>query len=746
MSKLQYLFVLTVLFAAFAFGDSTARETVIIKVNKPYDKVIAAIEARGGKVTHRFKYTGAIVAEVAPATIAQIRATSGVISVRKDSMMQKAFVRSDPAERRLGRPVRSEFPAQAVTQFSESEVSKMANREPAGFNIDNGLMGLSSLFAAGYQGKGIVVAIIDGGIRPGYPHIDGSVIGGEDLVGDGLGYINNQDDGHATFVAGMIAAHVGFVFSNDSDLVKATKAYAPGAVKPYDATSSYIPMVGTAPAASLYLLRVFPVTGPAPSRNTMAAIERVIELREKYNAGLPGGLNIRVCNLSLGGLTVDPGSTPEDELINALLEHDIVPVICTANSGPAPVTVSSPATSRSSLAVGGASLAHYERIVTEMALGPGQGAVYRPFAGHLMYYASGRGPDANGAIHPNVVASAHYNFGMGFGDTKTVNFKSGTSFSTPTVAGIAAVLAQAYPAATARQIRNAIIASANPNVLSVADVLDQGRGFVDAQAASNLLAAGLAPDTVDPLPDATESVQVNIEQNTSLKVLDGYIQQHVHARPGERREILYRVEPNTTQLIVLLSNFSGLPADQQNQIMGDRFAFGVHSAKTSAVGEGGDYLGGLDVYQTATRVINDPEPGIVRISVNGDSHNAGEVSGDVTIVPLTVTPQPFTRFGQIADAQIITVSFTIPQGASQANFRLAWKEDWGHFPSADLDLLLVSPTSVLNTDGVSSSNPESVSINHPEAGNWTAMILGYAIPAGKDSYEFGIEVDGKVMK
>src|SRR5215472_13687841 len=220
MSNLRHLFVLTVLFAAFAFGDSTARETVIIKVNKPYDKVIAAIEARGGKVTRRFKYTGAIVAEVAPATIAQIRATSGVISVSKDSMMQKAFVRSDPAERRLGRPIRSEFPAHGTRQLSESEIRQMANLEPAGFNIDNNLMGLAPLFAAGYQGKGIVVAIIDGGIRPGYPHIDGSVIGGENLVDDGLGYINNLDDGHATFVAGMVAAHTGFLFSNDSDLVQ----------------------------------------------------------------------------------------------------------------------------------------------------------------------------------------------------------------------------------------------------------------------------------------------------------------------------------------------------------------------------------------------------------------------------------------------------------------------------------------------------------------------------------------------
>ena len=45
---------------------------------------------------------------------------------------------------------------------------------------------LPLLFANGVTGAGVIVAAIDCGIRPGFPHIslDGSVIGCQDLVGD----------------------------------------------------------------------------------------------------------------------------------------------------------------------------------------------------------------------------------------------------------------------------------------------------------------------------------------------------------------------------------------------------------------------------------------------------------------------------------------------------------------------------------------------------------------------------------
>ena len=89
-----------------------------------------------------------------------------------------------------------------------------------------------------------------------------------------------------------------------------------------------------------------------------------------------------------------------------------------------------------------------------------------------------------------------WRYGQGNGSTSSITLGSGTSFSSPSVAGVAAVLRQKVPSATARQIRNAIIASANPAIFADGSgVLDRGAGYVDAGAAAALLFGGGVPDT-----------------------------------------------------------------------------------------------------------------------------------------------------------------------------------------------------------------------------------------------------------
>jgi hypothetical protein len=73
-----------VLLAVSGFGQSSGLESVIIRAAKPYDKVVAAITVRGGRVTHQFKYVDALAAEVPASALPQIRASNGVISIGKD--------------------------------------------------------------------------------------------------------------------------------------------------------------------------------------------------------------------------------------------------------------------------------------------------------------------------------------------------------------------------------------------------------------------------------------------------------------------------------------------------------------------------------------------------------------------------------------------------------------------------------------------------------------------------------------
>ena len=136
----------------------------------------------------------------------------------------------------------------------------------------------------------------------------------------------------------------------------------------------------------------------------------------------------------------------------------------------------------------------------------------------------------------------------------------------------------------------------------------------------------------------------------------------------------------------------------------------------------------------------------MRIVLNGNAHNVGDVSADVVVFSLTSFIPQFTRWGQIGVGKSVMIPFNIPDGTNQAKFRLSWKGDWSRIPTSDLDLFLLTPTSKLNMDGWTENSPELVSIDHPEAGNWLAIINGSDVPAGAETYEFRIELDGKVIR
>jgi len=424
-----------------------------------------------------------------------------------------------------------------------------------------------------------------------------------------------------------------------------------------------------------------------------------------------------------------------------------VPVISAGNAGPSSLTVASPGTSLSAITVGAASLSHNERIYERVTLGPARGALYRPFLGHQMAYFSSRGPDADGRNDPDVVANGFANFGQGYGTPSTISFGFGTSFAAPAVTGVAAVLRQRFPTATARQIRNAIAASGNPSILGDAyTTLDQGSGYVDAGAAAALLAAGQVPDTVPTAGNPNTSVKVNVEKNTDLEVQEGLVQATLTGlRPGERRDILYRVHPNTSQVVVAIGGVTpSLPAAQQNQLFGDDIFLAVHSAKTSSIGEG-DYK--VQEFTTgSTHAIANPETGIMRVTVTGDWTNAGTIGASVSIFALTDPIPGFSAQGKLQDKQVLMFPLTVPAGISTAEFRLGWREDWGQFPTNDLDLFAVRPNGTTTLAGATLNNPEVVSIKNPPAGRWLVIVNGFTIFTEQDKFELRIALDGKIVK
>src|SRR5262249_32255660 len=148
---------------------------------------------------------------------------------------------------------------------------------------------------------------------------DGSIIGGEDFVGDGLPFNSPMNDPHGTFVSALISGNARFSVPVGTFKTSMDHNF-PGAIEKNGNRRTY-PVIGAAPEAGIYMIRVigrrdsagnFPRT---PKSRIMAAIERVITLRQNFDrfgklsaANPKGGFNIKVCNLSIGTSTINAGN------------------------------------------------------------------------------------------------------------------------------------------------------------------------------------------------------------------------------------------------------------------------------------------------------------------------------------------------------------------------------------------------------------------------------------------------------
>src|SRR3954469_23785270 len=219
----------------------------------------------------------------------------------------------------------------SVTGVAHADVSPALGYDPVTdkgslYNVEQAI-GAQDLYAAGFTGKGVGVAIIDTGVAAVPGLTSGNVVDGPDLSFDSQDPATAHVDGfgHGTHLASIIAGRD-----------------TPGTPASYLDASNWH---GVAPDATLVNVKVGASDGAVDVSQVIAGIDWVVQHA--------GDNHTRVINLSYGTDSVQ--SSMVDPLAFAVenaWEHGIVVVAAGGNDGDASKTLANPASDPHVIAVG----------------------------------------------------------------------------------------------------------------------------------------------------------------------------------------------------------------------------------------------------------------------------------------------------------------------------------------------------------------------------------------------------------
>ena len=347
------------------------------------------------------------------------------------------------------------------------------------------IIGAQDLWAQGYTGRGVDIALIDTGIAP-VPGLDGpgKVVHGPDLSFDSQNpdLVNNDSYGHGTHMASIIAGRD-----------EGTSRSALGCLTCLNSSgfSDTTKFVGVAPEARLVNVKVGATDGAVDVSQVIAALDWVVQY------GKTGGLNIRVLNLSYGtDASQDYVLDPLSYAAGVAWRKGVVVVVSGGNDGTMNAELANPAYNPRLLAVGADDpMGTMERSDDTVPAFASRSTTRR----NVDIIAPG--VSVLGLKSPGSFSDAHYpNATVGTRFMKG----SGTSQSAAVVSGAVALILERYPNATPDQVKELLRNTAY--MLKTTSKPDQGRGLIDLSRAMQR-----------SLPNSTQTVV----QSTGLGTLDG---------------------------------------------------------------------------------------------------------------------------------------------------------------------------------------------------------------------------------
>ena len=208
---------------------------------------------------------------------------------------------------------------------------------------------------------------------------------------------------------------------------------------------------GVAPGAALVGVRVLSKYGSGSISGVNAGLQWVIDNKDTYN--------IRIINMSLGTSGCSSGTDSLSQMVNNVVAAGIVAVVSAGNSGPAACTIASPAAAEDAITV--AAMADVGE------------------TGFNLAYFSSRGPTYDGRTKPDIAAPGRYIMAALRGSANGYTSMSGTSMSSPFVAGVAALMLDADPTLTPSQVKSTLMNTAVDWGPAGKDT-DYGAGRLDA--------------------------------------------------------------------------------------------------------------------------------------------------------------------------------------------------------------------------------------------------------------------------